>query len=709
MERNGYDMTRPNGARLGIDVGGTFVDFAFPIPGGDLLTHKVLADPLDLAGSVLKGMDELASLCGQSRRGFLDSLALIVHGTTVGTNAVLTHKGSRVGLLTTAGTRDALEMRRGIKEEPLNNKYQPPPPLVPRYLRLPVVERVDSSGSILTCLDHESLDKALRILEDHRVESIAICLMHSYVNDKHEKAIAARVRESQPEVYVTTSSELMPQLGYYNRVSTTVLNSYVGPLLKSYLSSLSNRLKSAGFEGSLLIMNSAGGVMSPEKISHRAASSLLSGPAAGPIASRLYTEEHKSDNFVVIDMGGTSLDISLASKGEPIVTTEGNISRYAIALPMIDIRTIGAGGGSIAWVDGGGFLHVGPQSAGASPGPACYQLGGQLPTCTDADVLLGYIDPHHFLGGRMKLDRSLAEEAVRTHIAAPLGLDVDEAAIAIFQVINASMAAGIRDMIVDQGLDPRDLPLVVGGGAGPVHAAALATELDITRIIIPRQSGVFCAIGMLFTDLKYDLVRSYSTSTSELDQNRWRALFDSMKRRGFEALITQGARPEDIEITYSTDLRYFHQIHELAVSLTKSQTEQVDIDLLHVLFDRMHDRMFGYCLPHQPLEVVNLRAKCVGKLLRPPGPHAKGTMVNDLSPRSMRQAYIPGRHTFEEIPVYMGEELDGQFAVTGPAIAELPQTTIIVPPNFTMGCDSCGSFVLTKLSERQKEGEISYA
>ena len=393
---------------MGVDIGGTFVDFALWDGDRELIIHKVPAEPGDLAGSIMHGIGELAEHRHAEVSAFLGATTLLVHGTTIATNAVLTGSGSRTGLLTTRGTRDALEMRRGVKEEPLDNKYLGPPPLVPRYLRLPVDERVDWNGNVLEELDAGSLEAAVEALRFHEVEAVAVCLIHAYANGAHERRVAERLRAALPEAYLTVSSELLPQLGYYSRVSTAVLNSYVGPLLDSYLASLSAALTEAGFTGQLLVMNSAAGLMSPEEIIPRAAAALLSGPAAAPVAARIYAGAAGASDCAVIDMGGTSLDISLASDGEPREVTEGRVGRYASGLPMIDIRTLGAGGGSIARIDAGGGLQVGPQSAGAAPGPACYGKGGTLPTCTDVDLLLGYVDPRYFLGGRMPLSREPA-------------------------------------------------------------------------------------------------------------------------------------------------------------------------------------------------------------------------------------------------------------------------------------------------------------
>ena len=681
--------------RIGVDVGGTFVDFALCDAAGEMAVHKVPADPADPAGAIMRGMAELAEQRGVDVEAFLGSVDLVVHGTTVATNAVLTGGGSRTGLLTTQGTRDALEMRRGVKEEPLDNKYEAPSPLVPRYLRLPVDERVDWRGDVLGELDTGSVEAALQALKAHEVEAVAVCLMHAYANDAHERQVADRLREVLPDVYLTVSSELLPQLGYYNRVSTAVLNSYVGPLLRSYLLSLAARLTGAGFAGQLLIMNSAAGLMAPAEIIPRAAAALLSGPAAAPMAARVYAGSAGASNCAVMDMGGTSLDISLASDGEPREVTEGRVGRYATALPMIDIRTLGAGGGSIARIDAGGGLQVGPRSAGATPGPACYGNGGTLPTCTDVDLLLGYLDPDYFLGGRMALLREPAERAVREHLAEPLGVSAEDAAVAAFEVVNAGMAAGIRDMIVDHGLDPETMPLVVGGGAGPVHAAAVAMELGVREVIVPRQSGVFCAVGMLFADLKHDLVRSYCASGEQLDPERWRELFTAMAEEGRRTLLSEGARPEEVEVRYSADLRYLRQVHELNLPMDESLANCLEMDTLHPCFDALHERHFGYGLPEEVLEVVNLRVRCVARRPRPELPRVRVAGTATPSPDGARRAYNPGEMSFRDFAVYRGETLDGGCSLQGPAIVELPQTTLVVPSVFGLRIDELGSFVLT--------------
>ena len=649
---------------IGVDVGGTFVDFALCDVAGELTVHKVPADPADLAAAIMRGISDLAEQRGTNADALLASLDLVVHGTTVATNAVLTGAGSRTGLLTTKGTRDALEMRRGIKEEPLDNKYEGPTPLVPRYLRLPVDERVDWNGDVLAELDTDSLEAAVQALKTHEVEAVAVCLMHAYANEAHERQVAARLREALPDAYLTVSSELLPQLGYYNRVSTAVLNSYLGPLLRSYLLSLAARLADGGFGGQLLIMNSAAGLMALEEIIPRAAAALLSGPAAAPVAARVYAG---ASDCAVIDMGGTSLDISLASGGEPREVTEGRVGRYATALPMIDIRTIGAGGGSIARIDAGGGLQVGPRSAGAAPGPACYGKGGARPTCTDVDLLLGYLDPDYFLGGRMRLLREPAERAVREHLAGPLGISAEEAAVAAFEVINAGMTAGVRDMIVDHGLDPEAMPMVVGGGAGPVHAASVAMELGIRNVIVPRQSGVFCAVGMLFADLKHDLVRSYCASGEQLDPERWR---DALRRLWRNRAAVHWCRKGRGRKRWRCAT-----VRGCALPAPDPRAQPAggrepggavgDWTTCTPASIPSTSACSATVFRHEPLEVVNLRIRCVARRPRPELPRARITGAATPKPEGVRRAYSPGEMCFREFAVYRGDFMDGGCRLEG--------------------------------------------
>ncbi|MGB6865918.1 MAG: hydantoinase/oxoprolinase family protein, partial [Candidatus Aminicenantaceae bacterium] len=399
--------------RIGIDVGGTFTDFLLTSEEGSSEIFKVLSTPEDPSVGLMSGLSEMATAKDTSLQQFIRSVTTIVHGTTVTTNAVLTRRGAKTALLTTKGLRDALEMRRGIREEQYNNRYTNVEPLVPRYLRYPIEERLDYKGDVLTEIKESDVLDAVRLFEKEDVEAVAICFMNSFANGSHETVAAKVIKEKMPTAYLTVSSEFLPSIRFYDRISTTVLNSYVGPILRRYLTSLIQKLKDTGFDGVLLIMQSNGGVVSPESAIESAAVTLLSGPAAGPMAGIEYTSIQGYDDCITIDMGGTSFDAALIKDKTPLVTTEGEINRLRIALPMLGIYTIGAGGGSIGWVDEGGLLRMGPQSAGSNPGPACYDLGGDLPTCTDADLVLGYLDKDFFAGGRMLLNYDRAVKVIK--------------------------------------------------------------------------------------------------------------------------------------------------------------------------------------------------------------------------------------------------------------------------------------------------------
>jgi N-methylhydantoinase A len=427
--------------KVGVDVGGTFTDLLLTDEDGAVQVGKVLSTPDDPSIGLLTGLEEIARERGQSLADLVGRISTIVHGTTVTTNVVLTGTGANTGLITTEGVRDALEMRRGIREEQYNNRYTNVPPLVPRYLRRPVRGRLDFAGGEVEPLGVADVERAVEFLREQGVEAVAVCFMNSFANPEHERQAAEIVRARLAEAYVTVSTEVLPSIRFYPRVSTTVLNSYVGPVLNRYLESLTQRLREVGFSGVLLIMQSNGGVVSPEMARAQAAVTLLSGPAAGPSAGMAFAEPHGYRDYITVDMGGTSFDAALVRDGQPLTVTEGQVNRYALALPMLDIVTIGAGGGSVGWLDEGGLLRVGPRSAGANPGPACYARGGTEPTVTDADLVLARLDPAFFAGGRMPLDEEAARGAIEERIAGPLGLSVAEAAAGIARVVDSNMAA----------------------------------------------------------------------------------------------------------------------------------------------------------------------------------------------------------------------------------------------------------------------------
>lgn len=667
--------------------------------------YKVLTTPIDPSVGLMNGLNEMAKARNLSLKEFIKKIDTIVHGTTVTTNAVLTYTGAKTGLLTTKGLRDALEMRRGIREEQYNNRFTNVTPLVSRYLRYPIDERLDYKGDVVSPVKEMDLSDAIKHFKNENVEAIAICFMNSFANKSHEETAAKIIKSEFPKTYLTVSSKLLPSIRFYDRISTTVLNSYVGPILRSYLLSLTSKLKDVGFKGVLLIMQSNGGVISPEIATNMAASTLLSGPASGPVAGIAYTSIQGYNDCITVDMGGTSFDAALIKDKTPLLTTEGEINRLRLALPMLGIVTIGAGGGSIGWIDEGGLLRMGPQSAGAKPGPACYSLGGKLPTCTDADLVLGYLDKDFFAGGKIQLDYKKAEKAIKKNIAEKMKLDVVEAAAGMYQVINVNMASGVREVSIKRGYDPREFPLVVAGGAGPVHACMIATELEIPVMIIPKESSIFCAAGMLMSDLKHDFVRTYAIKVDEINSKIFKSFFNEMKEEGIRLLKTENMSEKKIKLIYSLDLRYVKQYHEVNVIITKEEAEQANIKSISKKFHPEHNRLYGYSLEAEgtPIELINMRLTCIGKTDKPRFSDEKD-QGNDASCalKGKRRVYLPDKKDFEEISVYDGSKLRCGNKVIGPGIIEQVNTTTFVSPNYNVVCDKYGSYTMY-LKAREKE------
>jgi len=696
--------------KIGIDVGGTFTDFLLTSDDGQSEVYKVLSTPEDPSIGLLNGLSEMARAKGISLNDFITRVTTIVHGTTVTTNAVLTRKGAKTGLLTTKGVRDALEMRRGIRERQYDNRYTNVEPLVPRYLRCPVEERLDYKGDKVIELKEVDILQAVQLFKKEEVEALAICFMNSFANPTHEARAAEIVKEQFPGAYLTVSSVFLPSIRFYDRISTTVLNSYVGPILKSYLTSLIKKLDDIGFKGILLIMQSNGGVISPQFAMDNAAVTLLSGPAAGPVAGIEYTSIQGYNDCITIDMGGTSFDAALIKDKTPLVTTEGEIERLRLALPMLGIVTIGAGGGSIGRVDEGGLLRMGPQSAGSRPGPACYNLGGQLPTCTDADLILGYLDKDFFAGGKIPLNYEKAEKAIKENIADKMKMSVVEAAAGMYQVINVNMASGVREVSVKRGEDPREFPLVVAGGAGPVHACMIALELEIPVMIIPKESSIFCAAGMLMSDLKHNFVRTYSTLLNNIDQNKFHSLFSEMKQEALDLLKAEHIPESANQLVYSLDMRYLKQYHELNVTVTEEEIQTGNMDNIAAKFHPEHNRLYGYSLEEEktPIELINLRLLSIGKTAKPKFMKETYDEENPANAfKNKRKAWLPLERRFEEVPVYDGAKLRFGNKIEGPAIIEQVNTTTFVTPEYNVLCDQYGSYTMyVKTKEKEIKEKI---
>jgi N-methylhydantoinase A len=660
--------------KIGIDVGGTFTDLVAVDDTGHSTLAKTASTPADPSIGVMAGLDRLAALLHLSPSHLLAQTERIVHGTTVATNALLEHKGAKVGLLTTEGHRDIIEMREGLKDDRYNLRMPPPEQLVPRALRLGVVERMRADGTIETPLDRASLATSIEALKRAGVEAVAVCYLHAYRDPRHERETAAALAHALPAAYVSLSADVFPQIKEFDRVSTTVVNAYVGPALSRYLGRLEQRLIEAGYRGPILIIQSHGGVAPIAESARLAAGAVLSGPAGGVAGSRYATQLLGSDNLIPFDMGGTSTDICLIVDGEPALVSGRGIGGHRLALNSLDIVSLGAGGGSIGRVDAGGILHVGPQSAGAMPGPACYGRGGSEPTVTDANLVLGYLDPAHFLGGSAKLDAAAAEAAL-DRLATTLKVDRVAAAEGVHRVVNTNMAEGIRLVSVRRGVDPRRFALLSFGGAAGLHVTDVARQLDLTRVVVPRVAAVLSAWGMLATDLRFEVSRTHIGDTARLDGAGIKRLFAGMEQEGLARLRASFDGP--VRVQRSVEMRYGEQIFEITVPLEGIDWE-VD-DPLPQIVERFHDRheeLYTYALREQGAVLVNARAAVIGVLpgvpqepVRQAGP--------DAAPRGERRAWLRG---WASVPVFEFDDLAPGQAIAGPAIVESTMTTVLLRP-----------------------------
>ncbi len=659
--------------RIGIDVGGTFTDVVAVDEAGRVTHAKSASTPGDQSLGVMEGLALLVETLGVSLAAMLERTERIVHGTTVATNALLERRGARVGLLTTDGHIDILEMREGLKDDRYNLRVPPPEPLVPRDRRLGVQERIRPDGRVEAMLSNASLSGGIQELKRHKVDSVAVCYLHSYRDPTHERMTGEAVRAAMPGAYVSLSSEVLPEIKEYERTCTTVVNGYVGPALERYLGRLETRLREAGFQGPLLIIQSHGGVATVADAVRLAAGAVLSGPAGGVAGSRHAARLIDHGDLIPFDMGGTSTDISLIVGGEAAIASDRRVAGQRVGLQSLDIVSIGAGGGSIARVDAGGVLHVGPESSGAVPGPACYGRGGAVATVTDANLVLGYLDAKSFLGGRAQLDTAAAE-AVVDRIAAALGVDRMAAAEGIHRVVNTRMAEGIRLVSVRRGIDPRRFALLSFGGAAGLHITDIARQLDLRRVVVPRLAAVLSAWGMLATDLRYEVARTHVGDASALAADDIRRIFEEMEAEG-RARLAQARFEGPVRVRRSADMRYGEQIFEIPVNLDEIDWSRGDVlRQMADAFHARHEELYTYALRDQEAVLVNARVAVVGEL--PALPTEPPRRANAPSaPVSRRRVHLSG---WREVSVFSFEELAVGQVVEGPAIVETSTTTVLL-------------------------------
>ena len=657
---------------IGIDVGGTFTDIVVSTADGKTIIAKAATTPADQSDGVIDGIALAAERLGLTTAELLRGTSRIVHGTTVATNALLENKAARVGMLTTAGHRDVIEMREGLKPDRYNLRMTPPEPLVPRRLRLPVTERISADGAVEIPLDPASLEVAIGRLRDADVQAVAICFLHAWRNPEHEQQAAETVRDRLPGVYVTTSSGVLPQIKEFERFSTTVANAAVGPVIRNYLGRLQTRLHDSGYAGELLVILSHGGVASVPEATRLAAGTALSGPAGGVAAAVALARGGLAPNIIGFDMGGTSTDIAVVRDGQPTLSGDKSVAGARIALPSLDIVTLGAGGGSIGKLDRSGLLAVGPESAGAVPGPACYGQGGTAPTVTDANLVLGYLDPANFLGGRRRLDLEAATAAV-ARLAAALGIEPEQAAAGIYRVVNSRMADGVRVATVRRGVDPRGYTLLAFGGAAGLHVAAVAAELGISHVVVPVAASVLSAWGMLNTDLRVEISRSQGQAGS-MDIAGLKAAFTAMETEGRTRLEWFDG---EVILRRSADMRYGEQVFEIPVALDGLDWDSASlVETLTERFHAAHERLYTYALRDQDVVLVNARLSVLG-ILPQVGKTMSDTPTVSAGAKTRRSVFLD---RWTDVPVFDFLALAADQRVAGPAIIESDTTTILLRP-----------------------------
>ena len=663
---------------VGIDIGGTFTDGILIDDQGQVYHFKTPSVPSDPSEGFMQCLVKAAKFLDISTEALLRSISKLSYGNTIATNALIENKVAKTGLITTRGFRDILAIARiGREYLGIDLQCQRPEPLVPHSQIEEITERIDSRGEVVTPLLKQEIENIFEKFDASKISAIAVCLLWSFKNPRHEKIIGGAIEEKFPGMYYSLSHETAPIIGEYERSATTVINASLGPLIKNHLGKLSEELEKGGLAVPLLLMQATGGVVPLADAVLKPITLVNSGPAGGVIAGKYLSELLELPNCICMDMGGTSLDVSLITQGEYSASLTARINNNNVVVPMIDIHCIGAGGGSIAWLDGGRRLKVGPQSAGSNPGPSCYDRGGTEPTVTDADVVLGRIDPNFFLGGEIPLDKDLAVRAIKEKIAIPLKLDLLFAAEGICRIVDANMADAVRTVTLRKGYDPRDYALIAFGGAGPVHAAAIAQELGINNIVIPSMAAVQSAFGIVQSDITHSLTLSDTLEARDLEKIV--RFFAELERKGFDLLKQDGVSDENMEMRRWVDMRYRGQAHEVTVPLLARPSSQEDVAEIIRSFERIYESIYGKgtAFSQAGYEVVTFRVDAVGKTKKPAA-LARSQSGADPSHalKGHRELFTQG--TSVKVPVYSGEMLETGNIIAGPCIVEYIDTTAVI-------------------------------
>jgi N-methylhydantoinase A len=694
--------------RVGVDVGGTFTDAVLISEAtGEIHIAKVLSTPKDPSIGFLAAVTQILKQVGLTP----ESISYLVHGTTVATNALIEGKTPKTAFITTAGFRDMLEIGRQVRPSLYDLQFEKLRPLVPRNLCYEVRERLDASGNVLEDLDEEGIQEIADQLSKEQINSAAICFLHSYLNPAHEERSGKLLEERVPGLVLSLSSHICPEFREYFRASTTVVNACVRPVVADYVRGIEDRLKRGGMKAELLIMQSNGGVLTFHQASEKPVYMVESGPAAGVIAANFVGGGIGHVDIVSFDMGGTTAKTGLIMNGRPKVTKEYEVgaearpgvgqsrgSGYPIRTPVIDLVEIGAGGGSIAWVDSGGVLRVGPQSAGADPGPICYSKGGKHPTITDANLVLGRINPHYFLGGEMELDLAAAEEGIRQSCAEPLGLSVVEAANGIIEIANAAMVNALRLTTVRRGYDPRDFVMVAFGGAGPMHANRLCAEMQIPLLVVPRSPGTTSALGLLATDVKHDFSRTRIMRADHLDSEEINLIFSAMEKEGRDLLAHEGIDSKDMRFLREIEMRYVGQSYELGVVCPSGPLTVADLQQACDRFHPEHERAYGRGYPQEIVEFVNFRLTAIGAIARPPLRNLSNNHDSGDARKGSRSVFFAETGKFTETPIYDRYRLTAAQQLVGPAVVEEMDSHIVLHPGFQADVDTFGNLLIARRS-----------
>jgi N-methylhydantoinase A len=681
--------------RAGVDIGGTFTDVVlFDEDSHSIRVSKTLAEPADLARSVRDGL-AVADVP-------LDQISSLIHGSTMVINALLERKGAKTALITTKGFRDIYEIGRINRPDSFNPAFKKHRPLIPRHMIFEVPGRMLADGTEREPLDEDAARGIAAILEDENVEAVAILLLHSYRSPDHEIRLTEILKASNPRMFVTASHEITREYREYERTSTVAANAYVGPKVDAYLGALQDGLRRRGFGGEFLIMQSNGGLSDVELARRQCIQMMESGPAGGVIGAVRLADILGLDSVIALDIGGTTAKTSAIRRGEPTFAPDYFVGGYneglVVRVPVLDIVEVGTGGGSVAWIDDAGALHVGPLSAGAEPGPASYGRGGTRPTTTDANVVLGRLAPEAFLGGSMPLDPIAAQNALRTHLAEPMQLDVERVAEGILEVATAAAANAIRQVTVRRGLDPRDFTLIAYGGNGPMEAAAIAQELSIGNIVIPQAPGVFSALGMLAADLRHDYVQTMFVRLDDAHLSELERELQAIEAAALATINKSGRRPTDVTYERAADMRYVGQEHTVAVLLPSHIDDEAARTVIKGLFDAAHEQRYNHSAPDESAEIVSVRVSAIGQLGQPRLPRLAEGMPTppDAARKGARTVTFPGRGR-ASATVWDRSALRESNTINGPAVIEEEQSTTLVPPGYKMTVHGLGHLLISAL------------